>query len=679
MHPVGVEWATSTLPLSFTLTSDPHPLLDLGWDTEGVELRGAVAAQAGLPLRLKVREHQFCLAFALTDFKLQGRTLPKLILCLADRRKAPWITLAAFYVFISRVRRADSLRLLQYNATALDKVAKLRHDDYLGCWERGYDADGWWSDARAAHEWAGRKARRDALNEATREEMRAEGKKKREAQVQARREAAKKAKHTATVANAGAAASVQHEGSGRPPSAPQIRPVPVAPGKRQAVPTGGVSLAPPSPPTAWPPTCLCDADAAPEALMPAAGTEEPASDAAFAPGLSWAEVARAWHEAADASTVCHLAVEGGVGVGKSTCIAALAARFADDPAIVVLPEPVEDWRKSGLLRRMYDGSMSSLEFQTVALATIVGPLLEALHRPGVRLVVTERSPRSSREIFAALNLSGEDMVAFDLAYNALWRVLPARLEVTAYLEASVEAVMERVEARGRPEEQGLSRGFHESLRRLHEELFRSIAHPKHRVDAAATPEQVGEAVGALAASLLREGSMEPATVLVREHTRRKAALDGDVATAEDQPWAPRDIEELLDAIATQDYGVSDDRSSKLTAPALRAYNKALKSEYGHYELRRGRTLPEGFTIVKVSGTAVRPHAPFGYPHHICSLLMAHLLTPSMPLVPCVGRYRRVSRVHLHPRSTSWTWPLACSWRWARWGRSCHSCPERSEC
>ena len=67
-------------------------------------------------------------------------------------------------------------------------------------------------------------------------------------------------------------------------------------------------------------------------------------------------------------------------------------------------------------------------------------------------------------------------------------------------------------------------------------------------------------------------------------------------------WAPQDTEELLDAIATQDYGVSDDRSSKLTAPALRAYNQALKSEYGHYELRRGRTLPEGFTIVKVSAS-----------------------------------------------------------------------------
>ena len=105
-------------------------------------------------------------------------------------------------------------------------------------------------------------------------------------------------------------------------------------------------------------------------------------------------------------------------------------------------------------------------------------------------------------------------------------------------------------------------------------------------------------------------------------TQEEAAEGG---AAVETAWAPQDTEELLDAIATQDYGVSDDRSSKLTAPALRAYNQALKSEYGHYELRRGRTLPEGFTIVKVSGTAVRPHAPFGHPHHICSLLMAHLL------------------------------------------------------
>ena len=83
-------------------------------------------------------------------------------------------------------------------------------------------------------------------------------------------------------------------------------------------------------------------------------------------------------------------------------------------------------------------------------------------------------------------------------------------------------------------------------------------------------------------------------------TQEEAAEGG---AAVETAWAPQDTEEVLDAIATQDYGVSDDRSSKLTAPALRAYNAALKSEYGHYELRRGRTLPEGFTIVKVNSSS----------------------------------------------------------------------------
>ena len=104
-------------------------------------------------------------------------------------------------------------------------------------------------------------------------------------------------------------------------------------------------------------------------------------------------------------------------------------------------------------------------------------------------------------------------------------------------------------------------------------------------------------------------------------TQEEAAEGG---AAVETAWAPQDTEELLDAIATQDYGVSDDRSSKLTAPALRAYNKALKSEYGHYELRRGRTLPEGFTIVKVSAHVWHIHAsPFTFtPHHSHSHLIS---------------------------------------------------------
>ena len=73
------------------------------------------------------------------------------------RKKAPWNTLAFFYVCISRVRTLNSLRLLQRDEEALKKVSKLRHDDYLRAWERGYDKHGHWSDERAEKAWKARK------------------------------------------------------------------------------------------------------------------------------------------------------------------------------------------------------------------------------------------------------------------------------------------------------------------------------------------------------------------------------------------------------------------------------------------------------------------------------------------------------------------------------------------
>ena len=48
----------------------------------------------------------------------------------------------------------------------------------------------------------------------------------------------------------------------------------------------------------------------------------------------------------------------------------------------------------------------------------------------------------------------------------------------------------------------------------------------------------------------------------------------------EQPWAPKDTEELLDVIATMDYGVSDDRSSTFATPAIKAYNDELRKANG---------------------------------------------------------------------------------------------------
>ena len=50
--------------------------------------------------------------------------------------------------------------------------------------------------------------------------------------------------------------------------------------------------------------------------------------------------------------------------------------------------------------------------------------------------------------------------------------------------------------------------------------------------------------------------------------------------AGEQAWAPKDTEELFHVIATQDYGVSDDRSSMFATPAIKAYNDELMKANG---------------------------------------------------------------------------------------------------
>ena len=72
---------------------------------------------------------------------------------------------------------------------------------------------------------------------------------------------------------------------------------------------------------------------------------------------------------------------------------------------------------------------------------------------------------------------------------------------------------------------------------------------------------------------------------------------GQLAVAE-KAQAPKDTDELLDAIKTQDYGVSDDRSAKFATPAIKAYNMVAADDHRALQTR-GQPLHEGFTIVKV--------------------------------------------------------------------------------
>ena len=177
--------------------------------------------------------------------------------------------------------------------------------------------------------------------------------------------------------------------------------------------------------------------------------------------------------------------------------------YASDPTVVVVPEPVDAWRTCGILRRMYDGSATMLEFQLVAVSTLAGALLRAMQGHSIRLVITERSVGGNRTIFARPGLTAECLAAYDTVYASLMAALPPRDSYTLYLHAPADVVARRVMSRGRPEERGLSADFHRELHERHLAYLAALDHPHSCVDAAGPASSVAGAVIGVAEALRR--------------------------------------------------------------------------------------------------------------------------------------------------------------------------------
>ena len=103
------------------------------------------ACMRAVPKTLNCTEHPITMAFAVTDFRLQGKTLEKLVLSIALRPLPPHLDLKVFYVMVSRVRARCGLRLLHrppQSTGGLKYLLKLHHAPALAAWNTHYDAAG---------------------------------------------------------------------------------------------------------------------------------------------------------------------------------------------------------------------------------------------------------------------------------------------------------------------------------------------------------------------------------------------------------------------------------------------------------------------------------------------------------------------------------------------------------
>jgi len=86
-----------------------------------------------------VRDHAVSLAFAVTDYKLEGKSLDVLVLSVGFRSFNPKINLSGIYVLASRVKTRAGLRVLKLSPW--DHLKSLRPEVALEIWEQSYGDD----------------------------------------------------------------------------------------------------------------------------------------------------------------------------------------------------------------------------------------------------------------------------------------------------------------------------------------------------------------------------------------------------------------------------------------------------------------------------------------------------------------------------------------------------------
>jgi deoxyguanosine kinase len=160
----------------------------------------------------------------------------------------------------------------------------------------------------------------------------------------------------------------------------------------------------------------------------------------------------------------YIAVEGAIGVGKTSVVERLAERL---DATTVL----EEWGQNPFLKPFYD-AVPGAPFQV--------ELFFLLSRYRQQQELTQRSLFTQAtisdylfeksKVFAYLNLEDSELLIYEKLYALLGESVP-KPDLVVYLQAPTEVLMKRIRARGRPEESRLSEEYLAEVNRAYNYFF----------------------------------------------------------------------------------------------------------------------------------------------------------------------------------------------------------------
>jgi len=194
-------------------------------------------------------------------------------------------------------------------------------------------------------------------------------------------------------------------------------------------------------------------------------------------------------------------VEGNIGSGKSTALAALAAARPDLP---VFQEPVDEWEP--LLTKFYaDPAQWALPFSLRVLLSFAAP------EDVAGTCVVERSPLSCRHVFSQLlfNEGKMSQEAWEL-FKDYYAVLGWTPDAVVYVHTPADECYRRMEARGREAEKHVDLQYIKRIEFQYETMLRYAEIPVVRLDGTLPPDRLAAAIAHVADGLTPQPAEVPA-------------------------------------------------------------------------------------------------------------------------------------------------------------------------
>lgn len=153
----------------------------------------------------------------------------------------------------------------------------------------------------------------------------------------------------------------------------------------------------------------------------------------------------------------YIAVEGVIGVGKTTLVRLLCKDFRAEPLLEVFEE-------NPFLSSFY-GDRARYAFQTQIFFLLSRYRQQHNMIPAVlqRGALVSDYTFAKDSLFAHLNLNGDELAVYDKLHSALAEKIP-KPDLLVYLRAGLDTLMARIDARDRPYERSMDRSYIESLR-----------------------------------------------------------------------------------------------------------------------------------------------------------------------------------------------------------------------